>query len=154
MYMNWDYAAHIIRDVFPQRVFTTLYGRSKELIDVLHTPEHSIGAFLLHTERQKYFSNDYCKYWEAGVNGMHFGESICDLFISFNYDPELLNGDTNMVARQIKNFLKSGGFAMLVNPGVWANDLGKYLIFNAQVETEIKRYSMFKNQNVLVYENI
>jgi hypothetical protein len=43
---------------------------------------------------------------------------------------------------------------MVVNPGVWANDLGKYLTINAQVETEIKRYSMFKNENVLVYENI
>ena len=34
--MNWNYVAHIIRDVFPQRVFTTLYGRSKELLDVLY----------------------------------------------------------------------------------------------------------------------
>ena len=65
-----------------------------------------------------------------------------------------MNGDTDMVANQIKNFLKPGGFAMVVNPGVWANDLGKYLTINAQMLTNIKRYSMFKNQNVLVYENI
>jgi hypothetical protein len=152
--MDWDYVAHIIRDVFPQTTFTTLYGRSKELLDVLHTPKHGIGAFMMHTERGKYLSNDECKYWEAGINGIYFGQSICDLFISFNYDPELLNDDTDMVARQIKSFLKPGGFAMVVNPGVWANDLGKYLTINAQVETEIKRYSMFKNENVLVYENI
>ena len=82
--MDWNYVAHIIRDVFPQRTFTTLYGRSKELLDILRTPKHGIGAFMMHTEREKYFSNDECKYWEAGVNGMHFGESICDLFISFN----------------------------------------------------------------------
>ena len=64
--MNWGYVAHIIRDIFPQRIFTTLYGRNKELVDILHTPEHGIGAFMLHTEREKYFSNDWCKYWEAG----------------------------------------------------------------------------------------
>ena len=152
--MDWDYVAHIIRDIFPQRIFTTLYGRSQELVDTLRTPEHSIGAFMLHTEREKYISNDWSKYWEAGVDGMHFGESICDLFISFDYDPELLNGDTDMVAKQIKNFLKPGGFAMVVNPGIWADDLGKHLAINAQVETEIKRYSMFSQQDVSVYENI
>lgn len=152
--MDWDYVVHIIRDVFRERTFTTVYGRDKELVDVLRTPQHSIGAFMLHTEREKYFSNDWCKYWEAGVDGMYFGELTCDLFISFNYDPKLLNGDTDMTASQIKNFLKPGGFAMVVNPGVWANDLGKYLTINAQVETDIKRYSIFKNENVLVYENI
>lgn len=152
--MNWDYVAHIIRDIFPQRTFTIIYGRNKELIDILHTPEHGIGAFMLHTERGKYFSNDWCKYWEAGVDSMYFGESVCDLFISFDYDPELLNGDTDMVAKQIKNFLKPGGFAMIVNPGIWADDLGKHLTINAQVETEIKRYSMFSQQDVSIYENI
>ena len=59
-----------------------------------------------------------------------------------------------MLAKQVKNFLKPGGFAMIVNPGIWANDLGNYLTTNEQVKTEIKRYSMFKNKNVLVYENI
>ena len=90
--MNWNYVAHIIRDIFPQKIFTTLYGRNKELID--------------------------------------------------------------MVAKQIKNFLKPGGFAMIVNPGIWADDLGKHLTINAQVETEIKRYSTFSQQDVSVYENI
>jgi hypothetical protein len=152
--MNWNFVAHIIRDIFPQRIFTTLYGRNKELLDVLRTPEHGIGAFMLHTERGKYFSNDHCKYWEAGVNDVYFSESVCDLFISFNYDPELLNGDTDMLARQIKNFLKPGGFAMIVNPGIWADDFERHLTINAQVETEIKRYSMFSQQDVSVYENI
>lgn len=152
--MNWDYVAHIIRDIFPQRTFTVIYGRNKELLDVFRTSKHGIGAFMLHTEREKYFSNDYCKYWEAGVDNIYFGESVCDLFISLDYDPKILNEETDLLAKQVKNFLKPGGFAMIVNPGIWANDLGNYLTTNEQVKTEIKRYSMFKNKNVLVYENI
>lgn len=152
--MNNNFICHIIRDLFVEKTFTVLYGRKKNLLNTMRTAEHGIGAFVLHTEREKYFSNDQCKYWEAGVDSIYFGESICDLFVSFNYDPELLNGDTNMVATQIKNFLKPNGFVFLVNPGVWAVDLAKHLTRNSYLETEIKRYSMFKHENVLVYENI
>lgn len=152
--MNWDYVAHIIRDVFRETTFTIIYGRNKEMIDVLRTPKHGIGAFMLHTEREKYISNDWCKYWEAGVDGMYFGESVCDLFISINYDPKILDNDYENVANVIQKVLKPGGFALLVNPGIWAAAVGGSLLQNTSLENEIKRYSIFKDEDVRVYENI
>ena len=152
--MDSNFIAHIIRDIFPNTADTTLYGNHEHLMGVLHTPEHGIGAYLLHTERDKINENSPYKFWEIGINHMYFSDDTCDLFISFDYNPQLFNEDISVPAQQIKDYLKPGGLCFLVNPGYWANCLNEVMPRNNDIENEIKRYSMFKNQNVLVYENI
>jgi ubiquinone/menaquinone biosynthesis C-methylase UbiE len=96
--------------------------------------------------------NNY--YWPAGLNPMLFSDDCVDLFISINYDPEIFNNNYDQVAQEIKRVLKPGGFILAVNPGKWASNLESEFIADSQIEKEIKRYSLFTDKDVYVYENI
>ncbi|MFZ4104905.1 hypothetical protein [Flavobacterium sp.] len=153
--MNWNFVAHIIRDIFADTNFTICYELDKQLSETLKKPEHSIGAFSMYTSLNALAENiDERYYWAAGRSGMFFEEECADLFISINYDPEILDNDYENVANVIQKVLRPGGFAMLVNPGIWAAAVGGSLLQNISLENEIKRYSIFKDEDVRVYENI
>jgi ubiquinone/menaquinone biosynthesis C-methylase UbiE len=85
---------------------------------------------------------------------MLFSDDCVDLFISINYDPEIFNNNYDQVAQEIKRVLKPGGFILAVNPGKWASNLESEFIADSQIEKEIKRYSLFTDKDVYVYENI
>jgi len=152
--MNWNFVAHIIRDVFKKTVNTIYYGDDNSLEPIFNSNEHSIGVLMLRSEEEIEYDEPYIYYWAAGIDDLFFSEEYCNLFISFNYNPQIFNDDYNKVALQLKNLLKKDGYIFLVNPGMWASCLGLFLKRNNQIEKEIKRYSMFTNENVLVYENI
>jgi hypothetical protein len=152
--MNWHYVAHAIRDIFVEKTFTTIYGPNVKLAETLRTSEHGIGAFILVTQAEGVELPDYSWPWEAGVDNIFFGEDKCDLFLSFNYDTNLLNDNYDLLAQQLKSFLKINGMVFLVNPGKWANGLGEWLSRRPDLEKEIRRYSMFRDEDILVYENI
>jgi len=153
--MKWNHIAHIIRDIFKNNSFTVCYQEDMGLSNTLYTAEHGIGAMKLWSALKPPLENsDNNYYWPAGLNPMLFSDDCVDLFISINYDPEVFNNDYQQVAEEIKRVLKPGGFAFVVNPGTWASHLATKLIPDIQIEKEIKRYSLFKNENVYVYENI
>ena len=152
--MNNNFLAHIVRDVFPKRNFTIIYGEDRSLQTVLDTPEHSVGAFQLHTERDQVEDSFQYRFWDIGLNNPYIGYGEADLFISINYDPSIRDTDTQTIAFQVKNLLKLGGKALIVNPGDWAKDFKKIIEIDRFSTKEIMRYSMFQNESVLVYENI
>jgi hypothetical protein len=153
--MNNDFIAHVIRDVFPKRSYTVIYGSDEELKNTLSKPEHSIGAYQFHTERDpKLKDSFYYRFWEIGINNPYINYGETDLFISINYNPTVYPVDKSPIGFQVKKLLKNGGKAMLVNPGAWSEKIDLFMSLDNNSIKEIKRYSMFKNENVLVYENI
>jgi hypothetical protein len=153
--MNNDFIAHVIRDVFSKRNYTVIYGGNEDLKNALSKPEHSIGAYQFHTERDSKLEDSfYYRFWEIGVDNPYINYGETDLFISINYNPTVYQVDKLVIGSQIKKLLKNGGKAMLVNPGTWSEKIDFFMSLDNISIKEIKRYSMFKNENVLVYENI
>ena len=152
--MNNHFLAHIIRDVFSKTNFTIIYGGDRSLQTTLATAEHSIGAFQLHTERDQDEDCFEYRFWEIGLNGPYLTYGDADLFISINYNPSTYDTNTETIAFQVKNLLKLGGKALIVNPGDWAKDFKRIFQIDGLATREIMRYSMLQNENVLVYENI
>jgi len=152
--MNNHFLAHVIRDIFPKRNFTIIYGEDRSLQEALATPEHSVGAFQLHTERGSDKDSFEYRFWEIGLNDPYVNYGNADLFISVNYNPSTYDTNTETIAFQIKNLLKPGGKALIINPGTWAKDFMRIFQIDGFATREIMRYSMFQNESVLVYENI
>lgn len=154
--MNWNHVAHIIRDVFPETAMTVVYGEDEEFIRTLRSNEHSIGAFMVHTNRQRIDLDDMTKCWDAGVNGIFFGMDACDLFVSIGYDPPSLHPQYNptLLAMTIRHLLKPNGLAFIVNPGDWACMMPVVAKRNRDKEQEVKRYQLFAHEKVAVYESV
>jgi hypothetical protein len=47
-----------------------------------------------------------------------------------------------------------GGIVFIVNHDGWAEKLSDFLLARPDLEKEVKRYSLFKREDVRVYENI
>ena len=152
--MNNNYLCHIIRDIFPVRNNIILYGDMKDLQLEMSQSIHGMGSFLLHTDRSNQVYKDSSCYWEIGINGPYMGYNYADLFISINYNPELLSDNYQFIAEQIKSIVKEKGFVFLINPGIWHQNIKDYLSINNHLVNEVKRYSMLKNEKVFIYENI
>ncbi len=148
--MNNNFICHIIRDVFPERKFTILYDRTKSLFDEMHTPLHGIGAFRMHSE---HYSTEENYYWDLGKVGTYFGASA-DLFVSINYNPIYDKNLLSQIAEQIKCTMLPGGIVFIVNHDGWAEKLSDFLLARPDLEKEVKRYSLFKGEDVRIYENI
>lgn len=155
--MNYDFLCHIIRDIFEHKNNIVLYGNiddSTSLREVMRSNKHSMGSFILHTDRSKKEYYDEIAYWEIGFNGPYMGYNYADLFISIDYDPKIFLDDNIYIAEQIRGILKYGGHALLINPGSWASSIGSYLDRNNKMEMEAKKYSMLSDERVFIYENI
>jgi hypothetical protein len=148
--LNNNFICHIIRDVFPERKFTILYDRTKSLFDEMHTPLHGIGAIRMHSE---HYSTEEQYYWPIGEADTYFGPRA-DLFISINYNPIYNKNLLVEIARQIKETMLPGGIVFIVNHDGWAEKLSDFLLVRSDLEKEVKRYSLFKGEDVRVYENI
>jgi hypothetical protein len=59
-----------------------------------------------------------------------------------------------LIARQIKETMLPGGIVFIVNHDGWAEKLSDFLLVRSDLEKEVKRYSLFKGEDVRVYENI
>ena len=128
-----------------------MYGKNYPLLPILRNPEHGIEAWGLQTETENLkVPNTY--YWSVGYNGTHFGHEFCDLFISMNYNPYIPDTLLERAAVSTSNVLKEGGYAFLVDPGKWSWELEKHLTPRPDLVREIKRYSMFTDQNVRVLQ--
>ena len=104
--VNNHFIAHIIRDTFSEKNFTVIYGNDTTLRDTLLLPEHSIGAFQMHSDQGSEIKYDNCEFWNIGLDNPHISYGDVDLFISINYNPELQSINKDKIATQIKNLLK------------------------------------------------
>jgi hypothetical protein len=154
MNYNCNFVAHVIRDVFPNQSFVSIYGDDLCLQTELRSSEHGIGAFLLHTEESLILDNEECKYWDIGINNPFLSYRSVSLMISLNYKLELTDSRAFSSAIQLSNLIIKRGNFMVVNPGSWASSLPLVFNRNSFLEEEIKRFSIFKNEEVAVYENI
>lgn len=152
--MNNEFLAHVIRDIFPIKDFTIIYGLNIDLREKLASSEHGIGAYILHTEREIDDVPEYCYYWEAGWNHPFFTEDSGDLLISIDYDPLIINDLYNNVAIQLGSVMKSGGLLFLINPGRWASTLEDFFIVREDLQKELSRFSFLSGKEIFVYENI
>jgi hypothetical protein len=164
--MIYDHLVHIVRDIFPNKENIIYYGEDVAFLETLHSPEHGLGAFLLHsnpeddwslskqTSKLKTVNKAMCKGWVIEFNDSFFGEDFCDLFISFSYSPWMLHENYSFVALNIKKLLKPNGLIFAVDPGDWSMCLGDHMTLREDLVKEVKRYSLLKNKEVFVYENI
>lgn len=152
--MNNNYLGHIIRDLFPIHSVTICYGLLDDLVEELHKPLHGIGALLLHSENDIESELDYKKYWNIELNDCYFSNNFCELFISLNYNPSFTKNDYSFVAVNIKKLMKLNGFVFLVNPGLWASSMSEYFLLREDLVKEAKRFSILKNEEIYIYENI
>jgi len=160
-----NFISHIIRDIFPYQGNVIIFGEYPELLDCLYSPQHSIGAYMLHCNEVNDWKPDYLysnlkhaptdaiKGWYIRENDSFFGEAFCDLFISINYQVDDI-GHPIRIAENIKRIMKPNSIGFIVNPGSWASELVNFNYINYNLIREVKRYSIFKDEQVLVYENI
>ena len=155
--MNYNFLCHIIRDIFLRKSNTLIYGdlkNSLKLREFMLSNEHSIGNFILHSDKdhQEYF--DGTAYWNIGVNDPYVDYDFCDLFLSVNYNPVIEFNNMEHAAEQVKSLLNHGGHAVFINPGEWFSLVGNYLSLNEDLTQEAKKYSMLSSERVFIYENI
>lgn len=152
--MNYNYLAHIIRDTFSNTGFTIYYGLDKGFVNTLRSNEHSIGAFQMHSEHSAVDLDNDSYYWYAGVNGMFFDDSSCDLFISFNYNPYVNIHHMSNAMKSISNVMKPGGLVFLFDKGEMFNEIPDTFINRWDLVKELKRYKILADKEVFVYESI
>lgn len=152
--MNNNYLGHIIRDLFPIHSVTICYGLLDDLVEELRKPLHGIGAFLLHSENDIESELDYKKYWNIELNDCSFSNNFCELFVSINYNPSFVNNDYLFMALNIKKLMKFKGIIFLVNPGLWASYMSHFFLLREDLIQEAKRFSILKDQEIYIYENI
>jgi len=152
--MSYEFLAHVVRDVFPNNGFTIIYDSDFSFREILAKPEHGIGAYCLHTERDANDFPEYAYFWEAGWNHPFFSPDSADLLICLDYEPELIDNYYHNIAIQIGSVLKPGGLVLLINPGIWASELDSVFSIRYDLIKECKRYKFLSEENVIVYENI
>ncbi len=165
--MNNNFLCHVIRDVFNPTGQVVLYGENLDLFDTLYAPEHSIGAYMLHSDYSvldpkdfktsanvKNANIDLVKQWPLEYNNCFFGLDFCELFVSVNYDPVMLINNFYGAATNIKSMMKKNGLLFLVNPGVWSYNLDLFFDVRFDLIHEIHKYRIFKDDKILVYENV
>jgi hypothetical protein len=154
MLLNNDFILHVIRDVFGTFKSPILYGYDPDLYAQFWSPQHSMGVHM-------YYSHDINSpmeksvFWDIqneSLNPLSFDYS--DFFVSINYNLNIPFHLSESFAGHVRHFLKTGSKCLIVNPGSWADYFDQIMTRCYDIEREVKRFSMFKNQKVFVYENI
>lgn len=152
--MNNNFLAHIIRDIFHKKNFTVYYGLDYNFISTLKSNEHSIGAFHVHSENSLKEQGDGTYYWLVNTDALFFEANCCDLFISYDYDPDIEQQNIQQAINYVHEVIKPGGLLFLVNPGKVFSDIPDTFINRWDLVQELKRYKMLSDKEVFVYESI
>jgi hypothetical protein len=152
--MNWHYIAHIIRDVFPFQAPVIYYGKDFSILNHFRSQEHGLETFCLTSEIEQIDSKlNNVYYWNSGINFPFFCKHFCNLFISINYNIDKNEEEQAKIVEQLKFMVKKNGKILVCNSGSWANLLDLSLKQDLDLQKEIRRFSIFKNENVKIYEN-
>ena len=149
--MNLDHVCHVIKDVFDPSAGVIVYGTPHGLIDKLREPTFGVEAWGLYHSTGE-VASDFSHQWKAGVDPAYFGYDFCELFLSIGYNPSVPSIRTFPLALQVAQLLKKGGKVCLVNPGAWGKHIPAMLKARTDLIAEMRSYSMFKNENVMVFQ--
>lgn len=151
--INWNYIAHIIKDVFGLEGTVLHYGEDTTLASILNGSEFGVETWGLYTNYYNQLFIPNFHHWDIGLNNSYFGHDFCNLFLSFNYHPAVIARPTGERALSIARLLKKNGLIVLVNAGNWADDLNSVFGVRQDLINQIQRFSAFKNANVRVFQN-
>lgn len=153
--MNWHHVAHVIRDVFPNQSPLVYYGKDFSILKDFRSTEHGLETFCLTSEEEYRDSQlNYVYYWNSGVSFPFFGKGFCNLFVSINYDIDKNEQEQIEIVKQLKFMVNKNAKILVCNPGSWAGLLDHCLKQDLKLQKEIKRFSIFKNENIKIYENV
>lgn len=153
--MNWHHVAHIIRDIFPSQSPIVYYGKDFSILNHFRSTEHGLETFCLTSEVEQIDSKlNNVYYWNSGINYPVFGKGFCNLFISINYNIDKNEYQQTEIVKQLKFMVNKGSKILICNPGSWANLFDYCLKQDLDLQKEIKRFSIFKNENIKIYENV
>ena len=152
--MNNNFTLHIVRDVFGQKICPMIYGRDTSLLETFYLNEHSMGATLVYSSGS--FISHFNPVASLDINKNLNPDALgfFDFLISINYDYDLDPPYCDRVGKMMKSLLKPSSQIFLVNPGTWSFCFDDYFERFLNLEREVKKYSMFKDEKVFVYENI
>jgi len=154
MLSNEDYILHVIRDVFGRKISPILYGRDIELLNAFYSNTHSMGATLLYSDAPLIGDRDNVYLLNIDEPVMPDYSHLFDSMFSFNYKYSLEPPHCDRVAKHFNFLLREKAQIFLVNPGTWSYCFDDYFERCIDKEREVKRFSMFSNEKVFVYENI
>lgn len=152
--MNNSYIAHIVRDIFPIHSACMYYGIDKSFVDTLNTSEHGIGSINFYSSQETVSNLENFTCWNIENSRLHVGDNFFDLFISIQYDPDIDNDSCVVIGSEIKRVLKKNALLLVINCDKISKCFENIFAKRKDIIKEVKRYSILKNENVLVYENI
>lgn len=152
--MNWNFFAHIIRDVFPAPIKPLIYGHDLECLDAFRSNAHSLGFLLLYDNEKLDTRPSFVHYWSIYEANMHFGRGYCDLFVNIGGPSDYPMGGRGSKIDHLDGLMEKGGFILLVDPGEWALGLRSVFREREDLANEMKCYSMLEDREVEVYEKV
>lgn len=152
--MNNTYIAHIIRDIFPIHSASMYYGVNKSFADTLNTSEHGIGSLNFYSSQETVPNLENFTPWNTENSRLHIGDNFFDLFISIQYNPKVDEDSCAVFGSEIKRVLKKNALLLVINCDKISKCFENMFTKRKDIIKEVKRYSILKEENVLVYENI
>jgi len=152
--MNNSFVLDIIRDVFGRKVSPILYGRDVELLETFYSDRHSMGATLAYSDDPSILNQANTAFMDVDKEISPDYYSHYDSLFSFNYKYKLDPPYCDRVSKMFKLLLVEKADIFLVNPGTWSYCFDDYFLRCIDKEREVKKFSLFKNEKVFVYENI
>lgn len=141
--INKYHLAHVIEDVFNPPNAVVVYEQGDELISTLRSPEFSIEAWELAST------------WAIGINDTNYGFNFCKLLLTIDYSPKLTR-DSADAALAVYQLMQRDGLVCILHNAKWSygwmKKLNLYLRERPDLEKEIRRYKMFQDWAVKVYQ--
>lgn len=155
--LELKHTAHILYDLFYDRRKGNWanYDYDTSLIEEMRSPEFSVEMWGLHStlSEKKEIEEGFVHYWNIGVDNTFYGPDWCDVFLWLNYSPNI-SSNINELVRTLTDFMKENGLIVIVNSPIPELDFlnRKGLKSRDDIISDIKSYTLFANENVLVWE--
>lgn len=149
-----DYTLHVIRHIFGQKISPIIYGRDVSLLETFYSDEHSMGATLVYSDAPSIGNVSHCAFMNVDEPLYPDYFEKFDALFSFDYKYELIPPYCDRVSKHFQHLLCPKSCIFLVNPGTWSYCFDDYFERQLDKEREVKKFSLFKDEKVFVYENI
>lgn len=148
-----NYILHTIRDVFGRKISPIYYGKDISIVNACYSPLHSMGCEGFYSDTPFVFNKKF-HFFNTDKENVDYFLDHADFLFSIDYKYKLDPARRELVAKKFKKLLKDQAQIFLVNPGTWSYYFDDYYERNFSLEKEVKKFSLFKNEKVFVYENI